>query len=567
MKRVLCVWFPHWPLQRVCFVQPELKGRPVVLYSPARPGGSARRGDWQVVHCARAAVEAGVRPGMPLAEAQSLLERPRAAHFAQHDPQADRKLLELVAGWCSRYSPLVGMEQNDEPSTLFFDVTGCTHLFWGEEPMAEQIVHDFERVGYCVRVALADTPGAAWAVAHFGQSSRHTPCAEGAAVHAERAALNTTADDLVGRAHPTEILGTRSVPATVTVIPFGGQAAALGPLPIAALRLPDKTIDTLYELGIRQVGQLQALPRSSLPARFGPCVLERLDQALGRIEELIIPVPPAEPIEARWSFEEPTGDRRALESVLRRLLGEIAETLAIRQAGAQRLACRLFCTGTEPVCLTIGAVHPTAAAEHLCELIDLQLERITLAGEVLAVEVEVLATGPLETHQQEMFGSGANREGERQLAVLLDRLSSRLGEKAVLRPRLRADPQPEYASHLVTALALNPKSEIPHPKSSFLVPDYCFVSGPAVRPLCLKPRPVPIAVMSIVPDGPPIRFRLADGEHTVCRHWGPERIETAWWREAAVERDYYRVETGTGQRFWLFRQNGTSRWFLHGEFE
>ena len=90
MKRVLCAWFPHWPLQRVSLVQPELKGRPVVLYAPARSGAATRRGDWQVAYCARAAVEAGVRPGMPLAEAQSLLERSRNAHFAQHDPQADR---------------------------------------------------------------------------------------------------------------------------------------------------------------------------------------------------------------------------------------------------------------------------------------------------------------------------------------------------------------------------------------------------------------------------------------------------------------------------------------------
>jgi protein ImuB len=569
----------------------------VVLYSPARTGATIRRDDWQVAHwyvahCARAAIEAGVRPGMPLAEAQALLECLGLAHFAQHDPQADRKLLQSLANWCSRYSPLVGMEQTDEPSTLFCDVTGCAPLFGGEERMAEQIVHDFERVGYRVRVALADTPGAAWAVAHFGQvaqSGRHTPCAE---------------------------FGTRSVPSILTplVIPPGRQSVALFPLPIAALRLPEKIIDTLHELGIRQIEQLQRLPRHSLPPRFGPCVLERLNQALGRSEELILPVPPAEPIEARWSFEEPTADRSALESVLRRLIGEIAEALMIRQEGAQRLVCCLFCTGGEPIRLTIGAVHPTAAAEHLCELVRLQLERITLAGEVLAIEVEVVSTGPLETHQQEMFDSGINRDGERQLAVLLDRFSNRLGEKAVLRPKLHPDSQPEYASRFVVALRSGERApirrEMVPPRdfrtrgrncklkiekcklkiglegggssgdlqvysvrpaeagiTSDAASDDRFISGPAVRPLCLKPRPVPITVISIVPDGPPIRFWLPGGEHTVWQSWGPERIETGWWREAVVTRDYFRVETSTGQRFWLFRQNDGGQWFLHGEFE
>src|SRR5262249_3129045 len=150
--------------------------------------------------------------------------------------------------------------------------------------------------------------------------------------------------------------------------------------------------------------------------------------------------------------------------------------------------------------------------------------------------VEVTASGPLESQQQEFFDAGINRDGQKHLAALLDRLSSRLGEKAVLRPRLHPDPQPEYASRLETvltpnrfasircsalrtppsALPPNPKSEIRNSKSSSppaeagptnAVPDYQFTTAIAARPLCLKPRPVPIEVISVVPDGPPVRFR------------------------------------------------------------
>src|SRR5262249_22583591 len=161
------------------------------------------------------------------------------------------------------YSPLVGLEQSDEPSALFFDLTGCSHLFGGEEQMAAQIARDFEHVGYFVRVAVADTIGAAWAAVRYG--NRHAPCAD----------------------------GTRSVPATIT--PPGRQSALLRDLPVAALRLSKDVIETLRELVIGQIGQLQGLPRSTLPARFGPSVLERLDQALGLTQELIVPVPPCEP--------------------------------------------------------------------------------------------------------------------------------------------------------------------------------------------------------------------------------------------------------------------------------
>jgi hypothetical protein len=108
--------------------------------------------------------------------------------------------------------------------------------------------------------------------------------------------------------------------------------------------------------------------------------------------------------------------------------------------------------------------------------------------------------------------------------------------------------------------ATNPKSFLP-------VPDYHLTTAPAARPLCLKPRPVPIEVISVVPDGPPVRFRWHGGEHVIENSWGPERIETGWWRGPHVKRDYYRVETAAGQRFWLFRQTGTGKWFLHGTFE
>ena len=558
--------------------------------------GAAQRAGWQVVHCARAAVAMGVRPGMPLAEAQTLLERPvlrasgppprggrgtgvrpavsRAIHFAQHDPQADRKLLQLLAGWCMRYSPLVGLEQTDQPSALFLDIMGCAHLFGGEERMAVQIVGDFERAGYAVRVAVADTLGSAWAVVRYGDC--HTAC---------------DVSRLISRHTLYAQDSTQSVSATrPMIVPTGAQSIWLRDLPVAALRLPENVIETLHELGLRQIGSLQNLPRSSLPARFGPCILERLDQALGLTEELIVSVPSSEPIEADWSFEEPTADRRALEAALQRLIGEIAETLAARREGAQQLVCRLLCAGKEPVWLTVGTLHPTATVEHLCELIGLQLERITLAGEIGSVHVEVAARGPLESQQQKFFTAGVKREGERQLAVLLDRFSSRLGEKAVLRPRLRPDSQPEYASRLEPVMSrsrlpantgavnshvqsatfnlrcLTPVPSLPvSPDDS--VPDYQFVATPSARPLCLKARPISIEVVSVVPDGPPIRFRWHVAEHVIRHSWGPERIETGWWRAPHVQRDYYRVETATGQRFWLFRQNDTRRWFLHGAFE
>jgi protein ImuB len=54
--------------------------------------------------------------------------------------------------------------------------------------------------------------------------------------------------------------------------------------------------------------------------------------------------------------------------------------------------------------------------------------------------------------------------------------------------------------------------------------------------------------------------------YTISRSWGPERIQTGWWRGAYIRRDYYRVETDGGERFWLFRAAG-GKWLLHGVFD
>jgi protein ImuB len=87
------------------------------------------------------------------------------------------------------------------------------------------------------------------------------------------------------------------------------------------------------------------------------------------------------------------------------------------------------------------------------------------------------------------------------------------------------------------------------------------------RPLRLVRQPVPVAATFLLPDGPPVRFLLRGQEHRIAHAWGPERIETAWWRGPMIARDYYRVETAAGQRYWLFRRLDDGRWFVHGAFE
>jgi protein ImuB len=326
----------------------------------------------------------------------------RPAAPAEHD----RRSLESLAAWCQRFSPLVGIEAADRPASLLLDITGLDHLFGGEAVLAEQIGRDFAARGLNVRLAAADTIGAAWAVAHFGM-------------------LNSG----------------------FTLIPPGHAAAALGPLPIEALRLPPEIVDLLQQLGIRRIGQLESLPRPELSARFGPRLAERWDQALGRRSEPLpaCGVPPR--FTADWTPEYPAARREIVEAAVERLVGRLAAMLARCGRGAMRLQCRLAVRQATqaPLEIAVGLFQPTARPRHLFELLQLQLERLRLPGPVEKICLEAAVTAPLEYRQQELFADDSVRWQPRRLAGLVERLSSRLGFRAVLRARLMPDAQPELA--------------------------------------------------------------------------------------------------------------------------
>jgi protein ImuB len=410
--------------------------------------------------------------------------------------------------------------------SLFLDTTGCTHLFGGEPAWAERVHADLTARGFTVRVALANTPGAAWAVAHY-QSLLET-----------------------------------------AVIPPGEHVRALDPLPAAALRLPDDVLRTLHELDLRTIAALRRLPRNTLPSRFGPVLLQRLDQALGDAPELIVPEHPPEPFAVRQTFEFPLGDRRAVYAALQAAVTHLTEQLAARALGAQRWECELSHPPDAPAraarqgsgvqtlhVFTIRLLQPTADPHRLLELLDLRLERAPLPAEVTGILVRAEELRPLGARQRLFFDDPDHATSE--LTALLERLRHRLGDRAVLRPRLADDHQPELAVEWTTDLR-SPTSQTPTAQAS---------SAHALRPLCLLPEPSPVAATSVIPDGPPIRFTWEGQEYVVARCRGPERIETGWWRERHVQRDYYAVETTDGRWFWVFRERDSGDWYVQGTFE
>jgi protein ImuB len=519
MTRILCIRLPNWPVQRfrVERWKQEPGISPAALIFHAR---DPRRGNC-VVACSQEALACGVRLGMPLAEAATLASRAQREDdkflVLLHDPAADLAALASLAEACERFSPLVGWQTVDAfhswwsdpgPSHLFLDVTGIGRLFGGEENLIATVRQELARQGYETSIALADTIGAAWGLA------------------------STSGD-------------------------------------VSSLRLSAETLHLLSQLGITRMEELLKLPRESLSARFGQQLLLRIDQALGAAQEIILPHRPPPRFQAEWILDFPTDSRELVDQIMTQLLERVARALAQRQEGVVQLACRFDGAGGKPLQLTVGLFRPSAAAKHLLDLVRMQLEQTILPRQIGRIGIQAVLTAPLESRQGELFAGNSSGQS-REFALLVDRLSSRLGPAAVLRPVLRPDPLPERAVCYRTVVdkMRGGKSRKSKSRRSATVDTQSRLPGgsPLIRPLVLHHPPLALHAVSIVPDGPLISFEWEGRVHRVARQWGPERIETGWWRGRSLRRDYYRVETTAGLRFWVFRRLEDGQWNLHGEF-
>ncbi len=489
---------------------------------------------------------------MRLADARALL--PDLVTTAG-EPQADRRLVETVANWCDRYTPWVAIdplggalaEDNVEACSaggfggdagLLLDVTGCTHLFGdgeaGERALLADLSTRLARHDLSCRVAMADTAGAAWALARFAERQADLHC------------------------------------------PARGQRAALASLPVEGLRLEAPILETFLKLGLRRIGDLYPMPRAPLARRFGDQPLARLDQALGTLAEPIEPrrTPPA--FRTRIAFAEPIGRAEDIAAATSRLLAALCRQFEQAGVGARKLEIALYRVDGSVDRTVIGTSRPNRDNPKLMKLFE---EKLGELDPGFGVELMILAAPEVEAWSgtqdalpdQDSPAVPAGADGTIDLA---DRLALRLGAENVVRLLPRDSHLPERVQ--VSA----PVSSKPATNGAWRR----LAGMKGARPTRLLQRPEPVEVTAFVPDDPPSVFHWRRHAHRIVRADGPERIADEWWRprpdgsrppanDVPPVRDYYRVEDDDGGRFWLFRDgpyrlaaNGqpTARWFLHG---
>ncbi len=490
------------------------------------------------------AKSAGLRVGQNLADARAL--RPGLTVREIDRPRLEAAFADF-ADWHSNASPLVSvMTDRAEYGDLVLDITGVSHLFGGELAMLRTLLTRLRALDYTVAGAVAPTIGAAWAISHFAHSQ---------------------------------------------VVASDRLAEVLEALPVAALRLSEAQVAGLVQMGLKTVGQLQGRERKAMQARFGLSLISRLDQAYGFAEERMAPRLPLAQRYTERRFAEPIGLMDDVLMCAHDLAVQMGLQLESEGLGAQSFHLFLYRVDHKVMCLSVNSGRPSRDPAHIARLFSNHSER--LGGEYDAgfgIDMIRLAASSVSELAPSQ-GSAFERDGNADLDLLYDRMSSRLGPLAVVRTKLVDSHIPERAARLEPVIARTPDMPI-------------TPLDPALaRPLRLLPSPEPITVLAQVPDGPPASMIWRRVTYRFIKASGPERIAAEWWRSAqrlelkppvkvedlktgekllyvpklalfdpeAVTRDYYVAEDDGGRRFWLFRHGlyGASRapdWYVHGFF-
>ncbi len=515
-RRYLALWFPFLPLDRLRIARPDLwatQQGPCAIVEPVR-------GAMRLVTSDADALAIGLTAGMTLADARA--REPGLVVF-DADPHADQDWLERLCDGCARYTPSVAV---DAPQGLMLDISGCAHLWGGEEALVRDVADRLERHGMRVRHALAGSPEGAHALARFASA------------------------------------------------PAADEEGALRRLPVEALGLDEDSLVALRRAGLRIIGDLAARPASILAARFGEDAVDALHRLLGLGHRPLAPRRPRPIVRIERRFAEPVGSTAYALKALEAMVEEAGERLGERGQGGRRFEIIFFRTDGLAFPLRIETSLPLRDAASIMRLAQ---ERIDSLSDPIdpgfgfdMLRLTVPQAEPMAPTQLALEGGEVRREEA--VAALVDRLSVRVGRGRIQRLEPRDSHIPEQAQ--LALPAVESRAPVSWPKLA-------EPGDPPMRPIHLFDPPQPVEVVAQVPDGPPHRFRWRRTVHEVTRFEGPERIAPEWWKakDGAIEgegagltRDYYRIEDARGRRYWIFRHGlyGTEvahpRWYIHGLF-
>jgi protein ImuB len=524
LRRILAVWLPRFSTDRLRRKDASLSDSPPLVVA-GRAGNALH-----VQALDKRAQGMGLYKGQPLANARAMVA---ALTIIPADDKKDFALLEQIAEWCDRFTPYVAASP---PDGLILDITGAAHLFGGEAAMLRHVTDKIAVQGFAVQGAIAGTASAARALAKFAPGHIAAP---------------------------------------------GAEAQALARLPVAALEVEEKILAALRRAGLKTIGQVAERQRDELAARFGKAFVRTLDILLGQHDQPLSPRRPLPDLMAEQRFAEPIVTEDAIAASLLSLAQCLSDVLEKRGLGLRRLGASFFRADGHVRRIDLrlgGASRDTGRVLRLLRAkLDALQDPLDPGFGFDVIRLEALLAERSETL---ITSFDSNENAKREIQYLADRLSVRHGEARVL----RFVPQNTHIPEAQSAAVPAQDRDFSHsPSSQNNWPPRRTAGDPPLRPLRLFEKPEEITAIAGILDDPPRRFRWRRVPFEVARVEGPERIAMEWWRgsggdsrsdqnKAKPARDYFRVETQEGQRFWLYRDRlhdiyGLApRWYLHGIF-
>ncbi len=548
-RRILSLWFPRLGAERLIRRQPVLGDQPLAVVQ--------EQNNMQLITSLNAVAQSrGLQVGQPVRDAHAmcpgLLTFPRSV-------AGEARFLEALQRWAGKFSPWVAPEAGD---ALVVDLTGCAHLFGGEAQLMQVVQDDCTDLGLSVLMGLADTRGAAWALARYAgraTGSDRTGDAIDQEARATRARAGKRRHWTRGGAAPAVRTSTGN---TQRIAPPGQTYGALSPLPIAALRLEPEVTAQLGRLGLRRVGDLLGQPRAGLARRFGRGLVMRLDQAMGSAPEPVSPAKPPDHFAVRMTLPDPIGLAEDVMAGIDRLLPRLCKALEDKGKGVRRVALQAYRSDHGVEVIEVGLARPSFDPARIRPLLELKLDEID-AGfgidmlRLVAVQVEPLHDAVVVGHLQAGDAVQARLNKANALDDLVGRLGARVGLDAIRRYHPAESHIPEKSHQILAAAWSEPhEGQWPAPNNP--------------RPLLLwPPEPVHAPATPRLPE----TFRWRGRELTRLRAIGPERLAPEWWLDdpnwRSGTRDYWVTDTACGARLWLFYGHGGAMspgWFCQGSF-
>jgi protein ImuB len=445
-------------------------------------------------------------PGLTLAQAQALVPGLRSH---PRDLASETARLELLGALAYGFSSQVRLLP---PDAVALEVGGSLRLFGGYDALQRELRASLGQLGHAHQLAAAPNALAARVFA---------PLRDGLAL---------ATDDQLRR--------------------------ELARVPIERAQLDADTAAALTRLGLRRLGDIDALTPAALARRLGRPLLDRLDRLHGRVPDIAPLYQPPNRFERRFEFDYGVERSGALLFPLQRLARDFAAFLIARDGGVLQFELRFEHEDHPPSRIHVGLRKPAREFDALFEAVRGRLERLALPAAVHAV---IWIAEDLPSFVPERFDLfDARTRGKLDLEALTERLRTRLGDDAVRRLGVRADHRPERAWFATSALSIpraraEASENAPHTTASTNTRGIAPPSSPdawPLRPLWLLHRPIPLRARIVHLLDPAV-----------------ERIESGWWDSADLRRDYFVADLDSGQRAWVFRTLGHGDcWMLHGWF-